>query len=725
MHTAVCTLLCALVIVIYAQVRNHEFVNLDDPIYVVDNPNLQAGLSLETVARAFTEPYETNWIPLTWISLLIDHASFAFEPAGYHVVNVILHALSTLLLYFALVKMTRAPGPSAVVAALFAAHPIHVESVAWVSERKDALSGVFWMLTLCAYAFYTARTGSIWRYLLTATCLTFGLLAKPMLVSLPLVLLLLDFWPLERLRRDSGEGLFDVDLLRRAIIEKLPLLALCAADAAITVVVQRDAGAMFRGEVLSFPARAANALNSYAVYLADSVWPARLSILYPHPMEQYSTGLAVAQAGGLLAITVLFARLARSRPYLIVGWLWYLVALVPVIGLVQVGLQGRADRYMYLPQIGIAIAVVWSARDAFVLRRSGRAVVAVAAVVSIVALAFTARLQAAHWRNTMALYAHAVAVNDENAMAHHGLAAQLGEDGRWAEAEVHFARSVELAPDWAGAHIGLADSRAAQGRLEAAIAGYRRALKIAPNHARAHAHLGKALAESGKLDAAIHHERRALELFGDRPTPEVYAYLASALADRGELAEAEGFYRKALALRPSYAAARGNLGFVLAREDRHQEAREQLQRALELGERSPELYATLAATEVELGDPREAVLHYQAALRLRPDSIGSANNLAWLLSTHPDPRLRDGRQAVAVLESLLIDRKPEDPALLDTLAAAYAASGRFELAFQTASRAADLARSEGAESLAEEIERRRSLYRGGTAFIDEPGPARP
>jgi tetratricopeptide (TPR) repeat protein len=719
LHTLVASLLGVLIFAIYAQVRDHEFVNLDDPIYVVDNPNLQSGLGLETLGRAFSEPYETNWIPLTWVSLLIDHALFGFDPAGYHIVNVILHTLSAVLLYFVLIGMTGAPAPSAMVAVIFAVHPIHVESVAWVSERKDALSGVFWMLTLGAYWFYTAKTRSIGRYLLLAMCFALGLLAKPMLVSLPLVLLLLDFWPLGRLRKKNANALLDLGLVKRALLEKLPLFALCAMDAAVTLVVQRDAGAMSRGELLSFSARSVNALNSYVVYLIDSFWPSRLSILYPHPMGEYSAWLAAAQAAGLVVLTIFCARLVRSRPYLIVGWLWYLITLVPVIGLIQVGLQARADRYMYLPQIGVTIALVWGVRDLFAERKSGRAVLSAVAIASVAALTVIAWQQAAHWRNTMALYSHAVAVNDENPMAHHGLAGQLGKNERWLEAEVHFARSVELSPHWAGAHIGLADSRAAQGRLDAAIEGYRQALKIAPRHARAHAHLGKALAESGKLGAAIRQHRRALELYGDRPTAEAYAYLASALAEQGDLADSERFYRKALVLRPTYAAAHENLGFVLARADRHREAYEQLERALELGEESPELCESLASTAAQLGDPHGAALYYRQALQLRPGWIGPANNLAWLLATHPDPQLRDGAEAVAVVESLVRDQEARNPALLDTLAAAYAAAGRFEQARATAARAVELARSQGAESLADEIGVRLSLYRDDTAFIDE------
>jgi tetratricopeptide (TPR) repeat protein len=717
-HLAVACLLCGATFAIYLQVRHHDFVNYDDPIYIVNNPSLESGMSLATVGRAFSEPYETNWIPLTWISLQVDHAIFGFEPAGYHLVNVALHALSAVLLYLVLARMTGSPWPSAFVAAVFAVHPLHVESVAWAAERKDTLSGVFWMLTLAAYGFYAARPRSWVRYLLVAACFSLGLLAKPMLVSLPLVLLLLDYWPLGRLRREDSGALPDSAQLRHALLEKLPLLVIAAAVSAVTVAVQREAGAMSNEDLLPLPLRLMNALDSYVIYVFDSVWPEGLAVFYPHPMSASSPWIAGASALLLAGTTLLFARFVASRPYLLVGWLWYLVTLAPVIGLVQVGMQARADRYMYLPQIGLTIALAWGARDALAHSRAGRVALATAGAGAVAALSLCAWRQVPHWRDTSALYAHAIEVTEDNFLAHHGLAGELLEAGHPEEAEQHFARSVEIKPRWTGAHIGLGDALLEQGRVEAAIESYRRALRLAPRHALGHTHLGKALEENGKLARGIYHYRRALELYGDEPTPEVHAYLAAALAKKNKLAQAEEHFERAIALRPEFGEAYANLGLLLMNAGRYAEAQRRLERARDLMEESPELHAGLATTAEHLGDPRAAIRHYRAALRLRPGWKQPANNLAWLLATHPDPELRDPQDAIRIAEPLRRDAGEPDPAVLDTLAAAYAAAGRFDAARRTAGAAIRLARDRGMDALSGEIDQRLALYREERPFID-------
>jgi Flp pilus assembly protein TadD len=718
LHLAVAAFLWGTTFAIYVQVRHHDFVSYDDPIYILENPSLQVGLSLDTVTRAFTEAYETNWIPLTWISLQIDHVFFGFEPAGYHLMNVALHALSAVLLYLVLARMTGSPWPSAFVAAVFAVHPLHVESVAWAAERKDPLSGVFWMLTIAAYASYAARPRSLARYVLVAACFSLGLLAKPMLVSLPLVLVLLDYWPLGRLRREGSGGLPDPAQLRRILLEKLPLLAIAAAVSAVTIAVQREAGAMSDEDMMPFPLRLMNALDSYVIYVFDSFWPDGLAFFYPHPMTTSSPWLAGASALALAGATLLFARLVASRPYLLVGWLWYLGALLPVIGLVQVGMQARADRYMYLPQIGLTIALAWGARDALAPSRAGRVALAIAGAAAVAALSLCTWRQLPHWRDTTALYTRAIEVTEDNFLAHGGLAGKLLEAGHPEEAEHHFARAIELKPRWPEAHIGLADALLEQERTDAAIESYRRALRVAPRHALGHVHLGKALEKSGKLARAIYHFRRALELSGDDPTPEMHAYLAAALAKKKNLVKAEEHFERAIALRPGFGEAHANLGFVLIRKERYAEARWHLERALGLMEESPEIHVGLATAAGYVGDPRAAIGHYRAALRLRPGWKQPANNLAWLLATHPDPDLRDPEDAIRIAEALGGAESAPGPAVLDTLAAAYAAAGRFDAARRTAEVAERLAREQGMDALAGEIGQRLALYRVERPFID-------
>jgi len=539
-----------------------------------------------------------------------------------------------------------------------------------------------------------------------------------MLVSLPLVLLLLDYWPLGRLRREDSGPLPDFAQLRRSLLEKLPLLAIAAAVSAVTVAVQREAGAMSDENLVPHSLRLMNALDSYVIYVFDSVWPHGLAVFYPHPMSASSPWVASASALALAGTTLLFARFVSSRPYLLVGWLWYLVTLVPVIGLVQVGMQARADRYMYLPQIGLTIALAWGARDALAHSRTGRVALATAGAGAVSALALCAWHQVPHWRDTGALYAHAIEVTENNFLAHHGLAGELLEAGHPEEAERHFARAVEIKPRWPGAHIGVGDALLEQGRVEAAIESYRRALRVAPRHALGHARLAKALEESGKLARAIHFYRRALELYGDEPAPEVHAHLGSALAKKNKLAQAEEHFERAIELRPGFGEAVANLGLLLMNAGRSAEARRQLERALDLLEESPELHAGLATTAERLGDSRAAIRHYRAALRLRPDWKHPANNLAWLLATHPDPELRDPEEAIRIAEPLRREADPSDPAVLDTLAAAYAAAGRFDEARRTAAAAIRLARKGGLDELTGEIDQRLALYREERPFID-------
>ncbi|MGE4608876.1 MAG: tetratricopeptide repeat protein, partial [Myxococcota bacterium] len=533
------------------------------------------------------------------------------------------------------------------------------------------------------------------------------------------VLLLLDYWPLLRLE-PKGAGAFPDRLrLKRAVIEKLPLVAIAAAVGVVTVAVQSDAGAVLRGDLLSFRLRAMNALNSYVAYIASSFWPTNLSIFYPHPMGRASGWLAAAQAVGLTATTVWFMRTARTRPYLIVGWLWFVLALVPVIGLVQVGLQARADRYTYLTQIGLTIALAWGANDLLGRTRAGRRTLALLGVGTIIGLSIAASQQVAHWRSTLSLYEHAVAANDASPLAHLGLAGLMLQSDRIAEAETYYIRALEISPGMAGAHAGLADVLSLQGRFDLAIERYRRALRRFPRRARWRAHLGKALAEDGQTKAAIAELERAIDSYRNRGTPEVHAYLASALAQDRQLERARLQYLKAIALRPEYGDAHVNLGFVLVLQQRHQEALAHLERALELDGETAELRASLGETSAELGNPADAKLHYSAALRLRPGWLPPANNLAWILATHPDPRVCDAEQALRIAETLTRSH----PTVLDTIAAAQAAAGQFDDARKNAIAAIALARNAGRDDFVRAIEARLALYRADQAFV-ESLPAR-
>ena len=633
--------LAALTLAVFAQVRTHEFVNLDDYTYVLENPNLLEGSGLEAAIGAFARPYEHNWIPLTWISLQIDHALYGREAPGYLLTNVALHLASALVLFYALLYMTGAVWRSAFVAFVFAIHPLHVESVAWVSERKDVLSGLFWMLTLWAHAHH-ARAASFRRWVPVAACLALGLLAKPMLVTLPLVLLLLDWWPLGRLRAADAAG------ARRAVLEKLPLLALALAAGGVTYAVQQSTGAISPLEEIPLGARVANALVTYAVYIGKSLWPTDLAVFYPYPTRPLIAG-AAASALLLTVISAAALRLARSAPYLLAGWLWYLISLVPVIGLVQVGLQARADRYTYLPQIGLSIALAWGAARLFSGSRVGRRALAAAGAGSVAALAAAAFLQVGHWQDTSHLYSRALAVTRGNFVAHRGLADEQLKRGLLDEALHNYRAAARIRPDWAEAELGIADVWAVRGEIG-----------------------------------------RSLEV-----------------------------YRRWAERRPSDPRPVGSLGLALLRAGRFDEAQTHLERALELDPYAAEAHAGMAVVAERRGDLRDAVDAYRRTLRLDPSLQTALNNLAWLLATASDPQLRDPEQALRLAQRAQRAAPRPDPALLDTLAAAYAAQGRFEEALRVAQRAAELARQGGAVTLAREIEAREALYGAGRPYLDE------
>jgi tetratricopeptide (TPR) repeat protein len=630
--------LAALTLAVFAQVRTHDFVNLDDYTYVLENPNLLDGPGLDAAIGAFARPYEHNWIPLTWISLQIDHAFYGREAAGYLLTNVALHLASALVLFYALLYMTGAVWRSAFVAFVFAIHPLHVESVAWVSERKDVLSGLFWMLALWAHAHY-ARAASVRRWVLVAACLALGLLAKPMLVTLPFVLLLLDWWPLARLGAAHAGG------ARRAVLEKLPLLAFALAAGGVTYAVQQSTGAISPLEEIPLGARVTNALVTYAVYIGKSLWPTDLAAFYPYPSQPLIMG-AGASALLLTAISAVTLRLAHSAPYLLTGWLWYLVSLVPVIGLVQVGLQARADRYTYLPQIGLSIALAWGAAQLFSGSRAGRRALAAAGSSTVAALAAAAFLQVGHWQDTTHLYTRALAVTQDNFVAHRGLADEQLKRGLLEEALHNYRAAAQIRPNWAEAELGIADVWLEQGEISRPLAVYRRWAERKPQDPRPVGSMGLALLRAGRFD------------------------------------EAQAPLERALALDPYAAEAQAGIAVVAERR----------------------------------GDLRSALEGYRRALRLDPSLHTAANNLAWGLATSSDPELRDAEQAVRIAERAQRAAPRPDPALLDTLAAAYAAQGRFEEALRTAQHASELARRGGANTLAREIDARAALYSAGRPY---------
>lgn len=496
-----CLILAFIPVALYVQVIGFEFVDFDDFQYVTRNENVSAGFSLEHVAWAFSSLYASNWHPLTWLSHMLDVQLFGLKPGGHHLVNVLFHTINTVLLFLVLKRLTGKIMACAAVAALFAAHPLHVESVAFVAERKDVLSTMFWLLTMAAYVGYVRQQGLV-RYLLVVACYTLGLMAKPMLVTLPFVLLLLDYWPLERLsvREKTAAGVCRAGVgFRRLLWEKRPLLALAAASCTVTMLAQDKSGSV---QPFEFLYNSSNALLSYLLYLQKTIWPTRLAVFYPL-QEHIPWWEVTASALLLTAISFVTLRAARRHPYLLVGWLWYLGSLVPVIGIVQVGKQAMADRYTYIPLIGIFIMLVFGINEASARWRYRQALLRVAAGVVFAALAAVTWFQVGYWRNGVTLFEHAVNVTTGNYLAHHNLGVALMNKGRNVEAWRQFNEALRIKPDYKTAYYNLGNLSINMGDISRAIQAYKRAIGIDPDYIAAHKRLAEAYTRSGRHDLAV------------------------------------------------------------------------------------------------------------------------------------------------------------------------------------------------------------------------------
>ena len=528
--------LAALVLAVYAPVVRYPFVVTDDPDYVTANPHVLAGLTTAGVHWAFTTFAAANWHPLTWLSHMLDVQIFGTRAGAHHLTNVLLHLANTLLLFASLRRMTGGIVRSFWIAALFAVHPLHVESVAWVAERKDVLSTLFWMAALLFYTQHVRRPASR-RLVPVALCLALGLLAKPMLVTLPLMLLLLDFWPLGRLRAGT---------LPRVLLEKAPLVALSAASAAVTLLAQSSGSALISMEVFPLGTRFANAFVAATVYLKKMLWPAELAVFYPHPGASLPAWEPVAAAALLGAATISAIRTRRHRPWLLTGWLWYLTTLAPVVGLVQVGSQGMADRYTYVPLLGAFVVLAWEIVAAAAASRCTWAA-GVLGVCTVAALSIVARAQLAHWESSVSLFGHAVAVTPPNWSAQFGLGVAYERAGRHTEAIRHYRETIRLNPRYAPGHYNLGSLLGSQGDLATAIAELRESTRLDPLFTPAQANLGYALQLAGRLDEAIGVLRGALT--HDPENADLHLKLALALERRGERDEAWRHYRKAAAHR--------------------------------------------------------------------------------------------------------------------------------------------------------------------------------
>ncbi len=629
-------LLAAGTLAVYWPVVRFDFVNLDDQVYVTERPEVLAGLTASGVQWALSATEGGAWHPLTWWSLMLDGEWSGHRAGGYHTTNLLLHALNTLLLFAWLRAATKATGRSAVVAALFALHPLHVESVAWISERKDVLSTTFWLLSLLAYGAYTRATtatttagastqmitGRAARfYGLTLLCFTLGLMSKPMLVTLPFALLLLDYWPLQRAAPLTGATLW------RLFREKIPFFLLSASASVVAVWSQRVSDAIATLEWISPLDRIGNALVAYCRYLGKTFWPVDLAVFYPHPTTWPL--LAVLSAAALLLVVSALAIRWRTRaPFFLVGWCWFLGTLVPVIGLVQVGGQSLADRYTYVPLIGCFLAVVWGA--ATWLRTGPRAtnaspvLITMAGMTLVVCAVLTTR-QLRHWQNSESLFRHALAVTDNNIVAHVNLASTLLDQNRFDEAAEQCRRALALRPDSPDALKNLGLALAGSGQWSEAVAQYQRALEINPKDDQVLNSLGLAFANQGKLTLAEDHFRRALEHHAN--SPEAWSNLGLTLAFQARTPEAIDCYHRALQLKPGEVKVLNNLGLALATQQRWDEALACYRQALDLRPDSVDALVNAGAALGSQGKVTEAIASYRRALEIKPDSLEARFNL--------------------------------------------------------------------------------------------------
>jgi tetratricopeptide (TPR) repeat protein len=781
----VCGFLLVAVAAVFGQTLWHDFVNYDDDQYVYENSHINHGLTPEGIGWVFTHEHMANWHPLTGISHMLDCQLYGLKWVwGHHLSNVVLHAATVILLFLVLLRMTGRLWPSAFVAAVFAVHPLRAESVAWISERKDVLSGLFFMLTLWAYAGYVRKPFSLLRYLGVAVFFALGLMAKPMLVTLPFVLLLLDYWPLGRFEASSstaGGGGRRVAV--RLIVEKLPLVALAVGSCLATVWAQ---GAAIRAAA-GFPlaARLLNATVSYAAYLVQMCWPVGLAPFYPfRPYNAALIGGAAAATLALAGISAAALVWRRRLPYLPVGWLWYLGMLVPVIGLVQVGGQAMADRYTYLPQIGIYLLLAWGACDLTSSWPLRRWVCGAAATAVLAALTVCGCWQTAYWQDSLTLWEHAETCTAPNNILYYNLASAeqrgphghdpevrrkaiqhfrlalefdpndysadndlavaLADSNKMDEALAHFQRAIQLAPEELGPHKNIADLLSKLGRVDEAIAEYEKALRIDPARLDANNHLAELLVKRGDFDGAILHYQKAIKeaLETDPALPVAHLNLGKALAGKGRLDEAIAQYEQALTTDPYYAKAHNNLGTALARRGRTPEALAHLREAVRIDPEFSEAWGNLAWVLFCDGKVDEAVADFRKALQIDPHNAVAmkqwklsiqllpgdarlAGAMAWLLATSPQASLRDGAKAVALARRAVRLSGGREAASLDTLAAAYAEAGRFAEAVETAGQARTLAAKHGDRALAEAIEKRLALYRKKVPFRDAPAASAP
>ena len=645
LRTTICAILFVGTCLLFSGALGNDFVNYDDPDYVTANEHVKGGLTMAGVKWAFRSGEASNWHPLTWLSHMLDSSIFGVQPRGHHATSVLLHAVNAVLAFLVCRRLTGALWTSALFAALFAWHPLRVESVAWVAERKDVLSGFFWFLALWCYAGYVRRRESsaaqaggrapLW-YALTLLAFALGLMAKPMLVTFPCVLLLLDIWPLRRFAKAPARAQMN-RTARSLVVEKLPFVALAILSSWVTYQVQKGGGSV--SMALTLDARLANAVVAVGRYLGKFFWPVDLAVLYPHP-GKWPAGIVAAGVVLLLALSIVAWLQRRRRPWLAIGWLWFLGTLVPVVGIVQVGMQSMADRYTYLPMLGVQLALLWQVREFARAARGNRTWIIIGAT-TLAACSILTWKQVGVWKNSFTLFDHAIAVTENNFVAHDNRGLFLSKNGKVAEGMADYQRALAINPTYLNAHNNLGYALAQQGRPAEAIPAYRSALRSNPEHV------------------------------------EVRNNLANALSDVGQLPEAMEHYEFVLARQPNHVNALNGSAVALAMQQRLPEAKARLEKSLQLAPDNSSAHNNLGNVCSMLGQRDEALRHYRRASELNPGDAHTLSQIGALL-------IQDGKFADAAASfSRALAIKPVNPEAHAQLGLAYARLGRRDEAIRS------------------------------------------
>jgi protein O-mannosyl-transferase len=727
--TAVLSILLFLAVawVFLPSLRN-GFIDLDDPAFISENSYVSHGFTWAGMGWAFANSVGGSWNPLIWLSIMLDCQLFGVQPGGHHLSDLLLHAANTMLLFLVFRRMTGATWRSLLVALLFGIHPLHVESVAWAAERKDTLSTLFWMLSLLAYVRYVELSQAQSPkakafYLLTLLAFVFGLMSKPMIVTLPCIMLLLDWWPLGRMQnaecRRQNAAPPDTHhaprtTLLRLLREKVPFFAFGLLISAVTVYTQRECGELSPLSDLTISARIINATVSYGRYLALTVWPAHLAF-YSLP-QVFPIWPAVGMAALLLAASLLALGAVRTRPYVAFGWFWYLVTLLPVIGLLQVGHQSHADRYTYVPLIGIFCLLAWGAHDLTRrLRYQPLLLSALALATALPCIALTRR-QLGYWKDMETLTRHALEVTENNDAAQNVLGVVLFKKGQVDEAIRQFQTSLRINPRHAQAQYNLGVALVTKGQADEAIRHYQEAIRLNPDYAEAHNNLGSTLGSKGQLDEAIQQFREATRLKPDYA--EAHNNLGLALNVKGQTDEAKTHFLRAVEIRPDYVQARYNLGLALLRAGQIQEAITQFQQILAIQPNHAPAHSLLAQVLLRAGRIQEAIEHYEAARATQPADASTLKNLAWILATCPQASFRNGARALELAQQADRLSGGSNPSILGTLAAAYAETQHFNEALATAQKALQLASAQTNNAQADALRAQIRLYQSGAPFRD-------